>query len=530
VRNPSSPAPLSSAGQPISSRPGTKSIGAVYAGRPPSFVIVLLAVTASVTSLWNRFVYDDLALIVNNSRVHGLDAPWRFLLESYWPHGTLYRPLTSLTWALEWQLGGGGPWIYHAVSVAAYSLVCLVVFRLASRLAGRPAGWWAAAVFAVHPVHTEAVATATGQSELWAALIVLLALVQYTGIRRSRELTAKDAMRLGALYLGACLFKEHAVMLPALLAVAEITLRNTPLVEPPSRAWMRLWPALAAVAAGFVITRGVVLGDLAGERTAAAWSGLGPAARIVTMLGVVPEWARLLVFPWHLQADYMPREIPLAHVPGPRQLLGGVMLLSAAWGAWRVRTTQPVLTFAACWAGLTLLPVSNVLVPTGILLAERTLFLPSVGIALAAGVMIARLLRWVTTHPAWRRPVATVLVALLAIAAVRSAIRQLAWRDQATFVAHLQRDAPDSYRMHWIHAHELAKRRDRAGAERELFKALELFDGDPRLLWEVADRYASTGRCAEALPLYRRSLAITTGAPVDHRHYRRCLQTGGGPG
>jgi hypothetical protein len=339
-----------------------------------------------------------------------------------------------------------------------------------------------------------------------------------------------DAIRPGALYLAACLFKEHAVMLPALLAAAEITLRDTPAVGSSSRARMRLWLTLAAVAVVFVIARGLVLGDLAGERMAAALAGLSPAARTVTMLGVVPEWGRLLVFPWHLQADYMPREIPLAHSPGPRQLLGILLLLAAAWGAWRVRTTQPVLTFAACWAGITLLPVSNVLAPTGILLAERTQYLPSVGVALAAGVMIARFLRWAATHPAWRRAVATVLVALLAIAAVRSAIRQLAWRDQATFVALLQRDAPDSYRTHWINAHELAKRRDRAGAERELLRALELFDGDPRLLWEVGDRYASTRRCAEALPLYRRSLAITTGAPVDHRRYRRCLQADGGPG
>jgi hypothetical protein len=499
-------------------------------GRPPSFVIVLLALGASVTSLWNRFVYDDLALIANDSRIHRLDAPWRFLLESYWPHGTLYRPLTSLAWAVEWQLGGGAPWIYHAVSVAAYSLVCLMVFRLVSQLAGGQVGWWAAAVFAVHPVHTEAVATATGQAELWAALIVLLAVVEYIAIRSSRELTAKDGMRLGALYLAACLFKEHAVMLPALLAVAEITLRHTLVVESRLRPRMQLWLILAAVASGFLIIRSLVLGDPAGERTAAALSGLSPPARIITMLGVVPEWARLLLFPWHLQADYMPQEIPLAHAPGPRQLLGVVLLASVAWGAWRIRRTQPAQGFAACWVGLTLLPVSNILIPTGVLLAERTLFLPSVGLALAAGVAIAQLMAWATMHAGWRPAAMTLCITLLAGACIRSATRQSAWRDQATFVAHLQRDAPASYRTHWINAHELAKRRDRAGTERELLRALELFPGDPRLLWEIADRYASTGRCAEALPLYRRSLEITTEAPVDRRRYRRCLRAGGGPG
>ncbi len=491
----------------------------------------MLALVASGTSLWNRFVYDDLALIANNSRIHRLDAPWRFLLESYWPYGTLYRPLTSLTWAIEWQLGGGAPWIYHAVSVAAYALVCFMVFRLASQLAGAQAGWWAGALFAVHPVHTEAVATATGQSELLAALFVLIAVVKYTTIRSSRELTAKDAMRLAAAYLAACLSKEHALMLPALLAIAEVTLRGTAGVELlRSRAQSRLWLFLAATAAGFWIARSLVLGDLAGERTAASLSGLSLSARLITMLGVVPEWTRLLVFPWHLQADYMPQEIPQAQALGARQLLGVVIVLSLAWGAWRIRRTQPVLTFTACWVGVTLLPVSNLLIPTGILLAERTLFLPSVGVALAAGVIFAQLVPWAARRRAWRPAVASLAVALLSIAAIRSAIRQPAWRDQATFVAHLQRDAPLSYRTHWIYAHQLAKERDGAGAERELHRAFELFPGDPGLVWEIADRYASTGRCAEALPLYRRSLAIGLGAPVDHRQYRLCLRAEGGPG
>jgi hypothetical protein len=488
-----------------------------------------LAIAASVTSLWNRFAYDDLALIVNDSRIHSLETPWRFLFESYWPYRTLYRPLTSLTWAIEWQLGGGAPWIYHAVSITAYALVCVLVFRLASRLVGEQAGWWAAAVFAVHPAHTEAVATATGQSELWAALFIVLAVDQYLRLRDCREVTTRDWIGLGALYLGACMSKEHAVMLPLLLAAAEFTLRDSSSLEPfRPRARAQLWLILAAVAAGFWAARSLVLGDLLGDRPAAAISGLRWSTRLITMLGVVPEWGRLMLLPWHLQADYMPQEIPVARSPGLRQLLGLGLLLSVTWAAWWLRRAQPLLTFAACWVGITLLPVSNILAPTGILLAERTLFLPSVGVAFGTGVIIARLMEWATSHAAWKPVTATFCVTLLAMGIARSAVRQSAWRDQETFVAHLQRDAPLSYRTHWIQAHELAKRRDRAGTERELLRALELFDRDPRLLWEIADRYASTGRCAEAIPLYRRSLALATGEPVDHRRYRRCLQAAGG--
>jgi hypothetical protein len=114
-------------------------------------------------------------------------------------------------------------------------------------------------------------------------------------------------------------------------------------------------------------------------------------------------------------------------------------------------------------------------------------------------------------------------VLVLVAGAASSAARQRGWRDQETFVSRLRADAPLSYRAHWIHAHQLVRKRDRAGAEREFQRALELFAGDPVLLWEMADRYAAMGRCAEALPLHRRSLGLRTRVLLDRQRYRRCL-------
>ena len=103
----------------------------------------------------------------------------------------------------------------------------------------------------------------------------------------------------------------------------------------------------------------------------------GPVAetgRTLTMLGVVPEWFRLLIWPHHLQADYSPQEIlPAEHLSSP-QLLGLVLLAIAVLllvATWR---RQPVVAFGVLWLGIGIGPVHNVLVPTGIVLAERTLF------------------------------------------------------------------------------------------------------------------------------------------------------------
>src|SRR6202521_455925 len=199
--------------------------GAIARGwkRWQSVGIVLLALAASAASLRNGFAIDDVIIIAGDSRIHRLDAPWRFFTQTYWPPPTkaaLYRPLTSLAFALEWRAGDGRPLIFHAMNVLLYLLACPAGYRPAVLLHGGVAGWWAAALFAVHPVHVEAIANSVGQSELWTALWVVLAVAYYIEVRRTRDITAKDIALLSALYVTTCLFKEHAIVLPGLLVAA----------------------------------------------------------------------------------------------------------------------------------------------------------------------------------------------------------------------------------------------------------------------------------------------------------------------
>ena len=136
----------------------------------------MLAVTAAVVvaaaSLRNGFAYDDVPLVVENARVTTLLPPWEYLGLPYWPNGGLYRPLTVSFMALLWKLGGGAPWIFHAANVALHALATGLVYLLARRLMA-PWATFAALLFAVHPVHVEAVANAVGLSELLCTTLVL---------------------------------------------------------------------------------------------------------------------------------------------------------------------------------------------------------------------------------------------------------------------------------------------------------------------------------------------------------------------
>ena len=113
----------------------------------------------------------------------------------------------------------------------------------------------AAALFAVHPVHVEAVANVAGQSELFVALLVVVALGLYVRSRASGALTPLRWIVIGALFAAACLFKEHAIVLPVLIVVAEMTVvrDRDPLTSRLTRSRGPLL-ALALIAVAFLVT------------------------------------------------------------------------------------------------------------------------------------------------------------------------------------------------------------------------------------------------------------------------------------
>jgi hypothetical protein len=150
----------------------------VTSNRLNTAIVALIALAASVTSLGNGFVYDDLPIIANNRQVHDLSTWWTLFGSSYWPaqYGeSLYRPVSMLSYAVQWAIGNGNPLAFHSVSVVLYILLSIAVLLLLRELLDEPAALAGAALFAAHPLHTEAVANVVGQAELLAGLGVVSA-------------------------------------------------------------------------------------------------------------------------------------------------------------------------------------------------------------------------------------------------------------------------------------------------------------------------------------------------------------------
>lgn len=474
--------------------------------------LAILTLLVAAPSLSNGFAYDDVPIIQDNARVHALAAPWTYASQTYWPAAqdtALYRPLTIWLYAVQWALGNGAPWLFHLVSVALYLAVCLALYAVARALLPFPGAWLATALFIVHPVHVEAVANVVGQAELTVGLATMLAVGLYLQARRQGVPSTAMRLALAGLALGAGLAKEQGLLLPGFLLAAEI------FVVEDHRPWRSRIRDLAPLAALLLVTvaiilgfRGAVLMGLGEGAPEIALRGLGFGGRVLTMLGVVPEWTRLLLWPAHLSADYSPPGIDAASHLGRPQVAGLLLLAVGVAALVALRRRAPAAGFGLAWCALALAPVSNLVFPTGILLAERTLFLPSAGLCLALGALVGPLEPRVVRLGLPRAAVILGVGAMLAAALVSSARRQRVWRDTETLFARTIRDAPTSYRAFWTYGTVIYGKGRGPEAEAALRHAVELYPHDPQVYEDLGQMLRRRGDCAEALPLLVRALEI----------------------
>jgi tetratricopeptide (TPR) repeat protein len=480
-----------------------------------ALAIAALALAASANSVVNNFTYDDWSVIVRAPRIHSLAGWWREMAHTYWDAewgGDGYRPFTTIAFRLQWVFGGGEPLLFHAVNVALHVVTSVAVFWLACGFLPLAAAWVAAALYSVHPVHVEAIASVVGQSELWVALFVTLAVGLYVHGRMASALTWKRWLAIGVLYAAACLSKEHGIVLPALLVLAEATIVGDR--APLAKRLVAMRPAilaLAAVGLAYVWARSrVVVGGGSGFVPAMAFQVLRVSAtdRILTMIGATPEWLRLFLWPARLIMEYSPQYVAIAQGPSASQLPGLLILLGViglAIGCWR---RSPVTSFGIGWLVVTLLPASNFVIPAGIIIAERTLLLPSAG----AMIAVASAIPWLYQRFEERRVaqyVGTGAVAILIVLGLaRSYTRNRVWRDNYTLFHRAVVDAPDSYKAHYVLGTYLFENKRRRDGELHYRRAIELFPLDPVVLYSLADEYRLAGKCEPAIPLFRAAFEI----------------------
>lgn len=465
--------------------------------------IVLIAVVAAyANSLLNGFAYDDVGIIVRNPVVTGPGSAADVWLGPYWPefgeYLGLYRPLTIASFALQWTAGDGAAWLFHAVSLVLHATVSLLVLGLLRRLATPTGALVGALVFALHPVHTEAVANLVGQAELISAAAVMAA----SWIWVARPETDRLRLPLVALLYGlGMLAKEHAIVLPGLLIALDAARGRLAAPRVYARAAALPIATLALVAAAVLALRMAAIGSILGGDGGRALPFLRGGDRFLSALRVWPEYARLMFFPLDLSSDYSPGVILPPDGLSTAIALGALILVGVV-GLALATPVRPRSGLPAAWFLIAVLPVSNLVFPIGVLLAERTLYLPSVAMAFAAAygwdALAAR-------EPQRVRTLAVACVAIAVLLGARTAMRNPAWRDSAAWARTLFIEHPESYRAQWEAGQVSLVQGDTAAAVDHYLLAYRLWPHDPGFLTAYGRFLVETGSAADAIPLLERS-------------------------
>ncbi len=446
---------------PLPDAPGARPAAALRRGPVPA---VLLGLLVFVPSIGHDFTYDDIPLIVENPRLARL-TDWRAIWLSNWWEATgasadvnarrdpLYRPLTLFSLALNYAVGGLRPAGYHLVNVLLHGAACALVWLLVRRLSGDTAlAALAALLFAVHPVHVEAVANVVGRAEVLATVLLLAGLlVLLPPDGRPGPLRVAGAT---ALFVAALLAKETAVSY-APIALLALYLVGTP-PRPPFRWWLVRAAILLAPLAPYFAARHAALGGRL-FRTTPGGVALNPlvlatpAERVTGALEVLGHYTRLVFLPDRLASDYGLAVIDPRAGFTPMAALGLVTAAALATGAgvalyrWR----RPPLA-----AGLTLLLlasyalISNTVLLIGVAVAERLFYWSSVFALTLVALGVLKVWR---THcgPGGRlvdsARLLRLLGGLLVVGlAARSAVRVLDWRNNLTLLAQDVQTVPQS--------------------------------------------------------------------------------------
>lgn len=413
--------------------------------------LALLCLLLYANTLDNGFVLDDNAYIVDNHLLRDLgnlpkfiDVPADATVEDLQPGFLRGRNVRWLTYAVDYALGQGRPWIFHLSNIVWHALATLGVFLLARRwLAGSLSALLAAALFAAHPIQTAAVSYISGRKDILAAVFVVLALLLIEKMRESGQ--SRWGWLGGAAYLLGFFSKESAIVLPLLLlwcdwcrqerlnfaALRAVVRRNW-----RHYAWLFGMMGLLIVrTVGFAaIIQAVGLSPAPAASLASPVAGVAAFVENRSYANLMLFYGWKLIFPANLLADY--RDV------------FSFSLYPPAWGRWLSPLFVAVLAGALCflhrwrpwaalgigWMVIALLPVSH-LIPFHYPVAEHYLYLPAAGFALMlAGVGERREKRSGRELAVW--------AAVLIVMASMTVARNGAWQNMETVTLDILAKAP----------------------------------------------------------------------------------------
>jgi len=336
-------------------------------------------------TLEHDFVLDDYSQIIKNEKVIISEIKYSEIFTSPVFPGNLYRPLLISSYKATYNLFGTDPYFFHFTNVSLHTIICLLILMFLSRLVGFTVAFWTTLLFALHPIHVEAVASISGRSELLCHLfgmLYLLFIVEEPKNNSSKNIFQKNFIGFGLL-LCALLSKESGFSYLLLAPLAIHFAKND-----QNETWRSFGIGSALAIIFYLFLRCNALGDLFAPGYIPNFldnplASIPIAPRLITAISLLTKYIGLILFPIELSSDYAFAKItPISSLENKDFWIAVLILLFGIFFSISKIKQRDLLSFVFLWFFGSALIISNLFFATGTIFAERLMYLPSLGICL----------------------------------------------------------------------------------------------------------------------------------------------------
>lgn len=502
-----------------------------------SLIAILLVLTALTfsNSLGNGFVGDDEALFIVNNFYHSWENFPRLFSPQYSTHtndaalylssrpqdlgsgSVAYRPVLSATFFIDYGLWGKNPFGYHLTNLLLHLLNTALVFGvIALILRNNALAFMGAALFALHPVRTEAVCSIGYRADMVACLFVLLSVFLYIRYRTN----GAQKYLLGSLFsfFLAVFSKESAVVTPLVLIAYDfcfVDKKPSTVLRSAARRYLPYF--FIAVVYVFLYLKVFPNSTFTGTQ----FLGGTLISHVKTMAVIFGEYLWNLLWPFSVRA--LP---PLYRPPAAELTLVNIAFSSAGLAGivffiFRSFKGGRIMAFFLFWFLLFFIPVANI-VPLPNPMAHRFLYLPSVGFFAALAVFLEK--AFIAGGNKLRLPNLKVIgqsAVILGYLFMTFPLNFL-WKSNAAYVLSLVKNYPDNAEAHFLAGLIFGRAGEREQAAGFYERALELGSLDPRLLFEIGLILTKTDP-ARALKVFDTAIELYPGMPSFYTGAARVL-------
>ncbi|MBP7056306.1 MAG: tetratricopeptide repeat protein, partial [Candidatus Omnitrophica bacterium] len=395
-----------------------------------------------------------------------------------------YRPIQMITYMIDYSLWGKDPFGFHLTSVLLHIAVALALYRLLNMFFGdRRVSFFAALLFVVHPIHTEAVSYIAGRADMLVALFVILFLAGYI---KSLDGGPVDGVMAVLCYALALMSKEYALIALPLVGLYHYVFRK--------RSNRGLMAMLFIITVIYIFLRATVFNFPTFNK-----AGGGPFfERLPGFFVAITQYVRLLILPFDLRMEY---GSPSFSYIDPRCIAGVFILGILIWFMIKAKYNKPVLFFLI-WFFATLLPVSNIY-PINAYMSEHWLYMPSMGIFCLVSYGLFKVF---DKSVFLCLPLTVFMAFLVAFYSYLTIIQNGYWKDAVTFYERTLKFNPRSDRVSSNLATEYMMRGEYDRAI-ELFQKTAATSTDPAGLYNnLGIAFSTIKNELEAINAYKKAI------------------------